>query len=97
MSRFALIVACATLASGCASHSYCLGDQPYTHAKSVPALQPADGLKIPESSAALKIPPVPATEPVPYGRKVKNDKGDQVIECLDRPPSMPSEPAKPTS
>jgi hypothetical protein len=96
MSRFVLIAACAALMCGCASHSYCLGDQPYTHAKSVAAPQPVDGLKIPESSAALKIPPAPA-ETVPYGRKVKDEKGETVVECLDRPPPMPAEPAKPSS
>jgi uncharacterized lipoprotein len=96
MSRLILIAASAALIAGCASHSYCLSDQPYTHAKSVPTLQAVDGLKIPESNAALKIPPPPA-ETVPYGRKVKDAKGEETIECLDRPPPMPEEPAKPSS
>ncbi|HZP11325.1 MAG TPA: hypothetical protein VFB36_02760 [Nevskiaceae bacterium] len=91
MSRSFAIAASAALLCGCASHSYCLGDQPYTHAKSVPPLQPVEGLKIPESNAALKIPPA-SGEAVPYGRKVKDAKGEEKIECLDRPPPMPSEP-----
>ena len=98
MSRSILIAACAALVAGCASHSYCLGDQPYTHAKSVPPLQAADGLKVPESNAALKIPP-PTASAVPYGRKVKDAKGDEKVECLDRPPPMPEqkpEEAKPS-
>jgi uncharacterized lipoprotein len=88
MSRFLSIAACAALISGCASHGYCLGDQPYTHAKSVPPLQPVEGLKIPESNAALKIPPAPANT-IAYGRKVKDEKGEEKVECLDRPPPMP--------
>lgn len=92
MSRFLPIAACAALLCGCASHSYCLGDQPYTHAKSVPPVQPVEGLKVPESNAALRIPPPPA-ETIPYGRKVKDAKGEEKVECLDRPPPMPNEPA----
>ena len=95
MSRLFWIAASAALITGCASHSYCLGDQPYTHAKSVAPLQTAEGLKVPESNAALKIPPEPA-QSIPYGRKVKDEKGEETIECLDRPPPMPAAP-KPTS
>ena|ERR1051326_7622868 len=75
------------LLASCASNRYCLGDQPYAHAPSVPPLQPVEGLKLPESSAALKIPP-PSPNPVPFGQKIKDAKGEEVVECLDRPPPM---------
>jgi hypothetical protein len=45
-------------------------------------------MKLPESSAALKIPPAPPN-PVPFGQKGKDEKGAEVVECLDRPPPMP--------
>ena len=88
MMRLLWCAACAALLVGCAGNRYCLGDQPYSHAASVPALQPAEGLKLPESSAALKIPP-PPDDPVPFGTKTKNEKGKDVVQCLDQPPRMP--------
>ncbi len=82
----------ALVLSACAGER-CLKEQPYAHARSVPVLQPVDGLKVPESSSALRIPPPPA-EPEPFGRKVRNAKGKQVVECLDEPPRMTA-PAPP--
>ena len=89
MTRLLLSAACAALLAGCAGNRYCIGDQPYSHATSVPPLQPTEGLKLPESSAALKIPPEPA-EPVPFGTKTKGEKGKDIVECLDQPPRMPA-------
>lgn len=86
MLRSMLVVACAVLLAGCASKR-CLSDQPYAHAESVPALKPVEGVKLPEAAAALKIPPPPAN-PVPFGEKVKDAKGEEVVQCLDRPPPM---------
>lgn len=87
MIRTMLLAACAVLLAGCAG-SRCLGDQPYAHAPSVPPLQPVEGLKLPDSSAALKIPPPPAN-PTPFGQKVTSEKGKEAVECLDQPPRMP--------
>jgi len=92
MKRMILAAASAALLAGCAGNRYCLGDQPYSHAPSVPAPQPVEGLKIPDSNAALKIPPPPA-DPAPFGRKVTDEKGKEVVECLDQPPRM-STPAQ---
>ena len=89
MFRSLILVAGALALAGCAAGSRCLSEQPYANAKSVPPLQPVEGLKLPESSAALKIPPAPA-EPVPFGQKVKDAKGDEVVQCLDKPPPMPA-------
>lgn len=85
--------------AGCAASSYCEGEHAYQTAPSVPAVQSAEGLKFPESTAALKIPPAPAN-PVPYGQKVKMDDGDERTSCLDKPPmlvtpTLPPEPPKP--
>jgi hypothetical protein len=82
MSLFACL-----LLAGCAGNR-CLGDPPYAHAQSVPPLKPVEGIKLPESTAALKIPPPPANA-VPFGQKVKDEKGEEVVQCLDRPPPMP--------
>ena len=76
------------LLGGCAAGSYCEGEQDYQKEKSVPALQPADGLKVKESASALKIPPAPA-EPVPYGEPYKDEDGDTATRCLDKPPDLP--------
>ena len=95
MMRHALLAACACLLGGCAiGNHYCLGEQPYSNAPSVPPIQPVGGLKVPEAGSTLKIPPAPAN-PVPFGQEVKNEKGDKVIECLDQPPRMPPAEAKP--
>ena len=95
--RAAGLVLCAGTLAGCAiGNSYCLGDQPYSHAPSVAALQPVEGLKVPQSGSTLKIPPAPAN-PVPFGQEVTDAKGKKVIECLDHPPPLPPQPdeAKP--
>ncbi len=93
MLRSMLVAACVILLAGCASKR-CLSDQPYAHAESVPTLKPVDGVKLPESTAALKIPPPPAN-PVPFGEKVKDAKGEEVVQCLDRPPPMPKPAEEP--
>jgi len=96
MLRSFLLALCSVCLCGCAG-SRCLGDQPYSHAPSIPPLKSAENLKVPESSSALKIPPAPAN-PVPFGEKVKNEKGDEEVQCLDKPPPMPPvTDAKPSS
>jgi hypothetical protein len=88
MIRLFLVSVVVGLLTGCTANRYCLADQPYSHEQSIPPIQSADGLKLPESSAALRIPPPPA-DPQPFGKKVRNEKGDEVVECLDQPPRMP--------
>ena len=80
--------------SACTANSYCDGAQNYEKAKTVPPLQGVQGLKLPESATALKIPPAPANA-VAYGTHVKDKDGDDVIQCLDKPPDMPPVPVVP--
>ena len=82
--------------SGCAASSYCEGQQDYQRAPSVPALQPAGGLKVPESESALRIPPPPA-KAVPYGEVLKDEDGDDIVVCLDKPPELPPLPPEPVA
>jgi hypothetical protein len=72
----------------CAANTYCEGQQTYQKAKTVPPLQGVEGLKLPQSASALKIPPPPANT-VPYGERVKDADGDDMVACLDKPPAMP--------
>jgi hypothetical protein len=88
-----VLVALPVLA-GCAVDSYCEGEQDYYKEGSVPPLKGAEGLQIPESASALKIPP-PPTNPVPYGETVKDEDGDDVVRCLDKPPPLPPQPVEP--
>jgi hypothetical protein len=97
-ARLALLLPILAL-GGCAVASYCEGVQDYQRARSLPPVQPTDGLRVPESETALRIPPPPAN-PVPYGRIEKDEDGDDVVRCLDKPPALPPlvlppEPAAP--
>ncbi len=89
--RFAILISALAL-GGCVAGSYCEGTQNYQRAKSVPPLQPADGMTVPESEGALRIPPAPANS-VPYGEVVRDEDGDEIVRCLDKPPEVPPEPA----
>ena len=82
-----IVLAAAAALAGCAANSYCKGEQSYQKAPSVPPLKAADGLKLPESASALKIPP-PAVNPVAFGETAKDEDGDEVIRCLDKPLPM---------
>ena len=82
------------LVTACANNSYCMGEQKYQVAGSVPPLYPVEGMKLPESPSALRIPP-PPPNPVPYGQVAKNADGDDKIQCLDKPPDMPPVAVKP--
>ena len=96
VTKTAALAAAMLALSGCALNSYCEGEQDYQTAPSVPPLNTAEGLQLPESPSALRIPPPPAS-PVPYGERYKDEDGDDAIRCLDRPPDMPKpvEPAAP--
>lgn len=73
--------------SGCATSSYCTDEQNYQTAKSVPPLSGAEGLQMPESPSALRIPPPPKTL-VAFGEIYKDADGDERVRCLDTPPQM---------
>jgi len=76
------------LLAGCAASSYCTGEQKYQKAGSVPSLQGVEGLQLPDSATALKIPPPPA-KAVAYGEVYTDEDGDEAVRCLDKPPAMP--------
>ena len=79
MSRIAVLVLATVLLAGCASRNACVSDAEYQKATSLPPLTTVDGLKVPESASALRIPPVPAaSQPAPEG------------SCLQTPPPMPA-------
>lgn len=81
------------LFAGCASKSYCMKPQKYDHVASIPPITGGEGLKIPNSPTALRVPPAPApAQDAPYGSKVIDPKHPSRTEyaCLDEPPPMPA-------
>ncbi len=90
--RASLLLVSLSGVAACSTNSYCLVEQDYQKAEIVPELQPVEGLAIPASPSALRLPDRPATV-VPFG--TKNKEGDGV--CLDRPPAMPEKTAAPES
>lgn len=93
MKNLFLLVLAATLLSACASAPSCdLAGADYRKAAAIPPIKPAEGLKLPESGAALTVPELtPAAKTAalqPYPRKGKG------TACLDYPPEIvTSEPA----
>ena len=87
MMRFVLLVACCAL-SGCGASAYCLTKQDYQSAESVPELRPAEGLVVPNSPSAMRLPPAP-TQQVPFGSRAADGSG----VCLDKPPTLKIAPA----
>jgi hypothetical protein len=90
--RFVILIPLLGL-GGCAAGSYCEGQQDYQRARSVPVLQPAEGLRVPSSGNALRIPPAPENS-VPYGEVGKDEDGDEFVSCLDKPPELPPQPER---
>lgn len=79
--------------SGCATSRYCMGELPYQQAKTIPTLKGTADLTLPESQAALRVPPVLA-EGQPYGRLVTDEDGDERALCLDSPPRLAELPKR---
>jgi len=75
--------------SACASNRHCAGVQPYQEAKTLVPPTSLDGLTVPESASALRIPPAPE-KPVGFAieRPDPEDPGETTMECLDLPPRM---------
>ena len=88
-----LAVSAAALLSACAGNQVCNADADYRKAAAIPAIQPAEGLKLPQSPSALKVPDITpaaaqaaASQPMP-----RKGKG---TACLDYPPGIaPTEAA----
>lgn len=77
-----------SLLAACSTNSYCLGEQDYQKAQVVPELRSAEGLTMPNSPSALRLPAAPASVE-PFGRR--DEEGGGV--CLDKPPEM-AQPAE---
>jgi hypothetical protein len=83
-----LLLPVLALFSACTVNTYCEGEQDYAKAESLPPVRSAEGVKVPESQSALRIPPPPKTA-VPYGEPAKDEDGDDIVRCLDQPPNLP--------
>lgn len=81
----------ALVLSACGANRYCVVEQEYQRAQTVPELQPADGLILPQSPSALRLPAAPA-ERLPFG--TVNEEGAGV--CLDKPPDFIEPPEEAT-
>ncbi len=81
--RVPILLVCLSGLAACTSNSYCLVDQDYQKAEIVPELRPVEGLVMPNSPSALRLPDRPAGAE-PFG--TKNSEGDGV--CLDKPPAV---------
>ena len=81
-----------SLLAACSTNSYCLSEQDYQRAQVVPELRSAEGLSMPNSPSALRLPAAPAGNE-PFGRRDEEGAG----VCLDKPPEIaqPAAPAEP--
>ena len=94
LCKLACLVGAVAIA-GCASNGSCARVQSYESARSVPPIQGVDGLQIPESATAMKVPASSGGPDVPFGVKIQDPKkpGKTRNQCLDQPPTMPALPA----
>lgn len=83
--RVSLLAVCLSGLAACSSNNYCLTEQDYQTSEIVPEIKPVEGLAVPASPSALRLPDRP-TNQVAFGKK--NADGDGV--CLDQPPKMPA-------
>ncbi len=94
-----LVVASLAL-SACASNRHCAGVQPYQESTTLVLPTNIEGLTVPESASALRIPPQPEKS-VGFGVEVADPKDPEetTLECLDFPPRMPVDetPAEPAA
>jgi hypothetical protein len=91
------VVGVALLLAGCGGVSrHCVGEFEYQRAETLPAPASVEGLTMPESVAALRIPPPPA-EPVPFAREYPDpdNPAKTRVDCLDVPPRINLAPEPP--
>lgn len=86
------IAATAAMLSACAGNQVCKDDADYRKAAAIPPIQAAEGLALPQSASALKVPDItPAAQAAAQQPLPKKGKG---TACLDYPPEItPSEAA----
>lgn len=81
-------LAVAVLLAGCSNTRRCETEQKYQTAKTAPVPASIEGMSVPDSPSALRIPSPPAQN-VPFGQeRVDKAKGKTVYECLDTPPRL---------
>jgi hypothetical protein len=83
----------ALLLAGCGSKAYCMREQRYDHVPSIPPITGGEGLNIPNSPTALRVPPpAPGAQDEPYGSTVVDPRhpGRTQYACLDDPPPLPA-------
>ncbi len=94
------LVTCSLLMAGCASQSYCVREQRYEKAQSVqPVAVGGEGLSLPLSPTALKVPPAPQND-APFGVLLADghkDADGRRVQCLDQPPPLPAGVRNPAS
>jgi len=81
------------LLTACASKSYCVKPQKYDHVASIPVITAGDGLNMPNSPTALRVPPAPApAQDAPFGTRIVDPKHKAITQyaCLDEPPPLPA-------
>ncbi len=87
MKKPVLLALASALLSACVGAPTCNNSNAdYRHAAAIPPIQPAEGLQLPESSSALKVPELTAAAKAaaaqPYPKKGKG------TACLDYPPEI---------
>ena len=82
-----LVVSSVLALSACGTTAHCRRPQEYQLAQDRAPLVGAEGQELPESASALRIPP-PVENPVGFGAKTSDDKGNEAWSCLDIPPKL---------
>lgn len=83
-----VIVIAGLLTSGCASNQVCKDSAEYRKAAAIPPIQPAEGLSLPTSAAALKVPDL--TPAAIEAAKLPPPRKGKGTACLDYPPELTS-------
>lgn len=89
-ARASVLLAIALMLGGCGGASrHCVGEFEYQRAETLPPPTQVEGLTMPDSVAALRIPPPPA-ESVPYAREYPDPENPKKtrVDCLDVPPRI---------
>lgn len=82
IARLLLVALAATLATGCASKRCGSTSKDYEQAQTLPPLKSVDGLKVPESASAMKIPAPTAAPAAPADEDA----------CIEVPPRLKDAP-----
>ncbi len=84
-----LIAVIASIAA-CSSTRYCAREQSYEKSVSIPPIVAPEGLKLPATSTALKV-PEPRGESLSFAYLTPDPAkpGKNKVQCLDQPPPIP--------